>query len=480
MARIDQAIEYFFPAWGLRRVKTRTEIRLAKRKYEAADLRRTKDWVGATGAGPVAELASSLRVLRNRSRDLVRNNVYYRKMVQTLADEIVGEGIQPAITGVSKKLEAKLMEAWNYFVENCDWDGEDNFKGIQGLIAHACSESGEVIVLKRYSKDKRCPIQIEVVEADHIDDGRFGNMGKEGGNTVRYGIEFDDQGKKTAYYLWDNHPGESMSVPYKSGLLSRRVSIDAACHVYWRERPKQLRGAPWGVAVMLRLRDLGKYEEYALIQKKVQACYTAFIHDIAWDQTDDPDDDPDELEYMEPGRIESLPSGRTVTMATPPTSTGHGEFVKANLQGAAAGGGVTYEAVTSDLSNTNYSSGRMGHLQMGAFVTTLRARVMWKLLSQVWGWFLEGCVLQGIIDKESQAGNVEWIYPRRAMLDAVKETNAIRLQLEAGLISYPTALRQLGQDYEKTIEEMKKSKGELESAGIELKWTLKKETPKKK
>ena len=78
---LDRAIGAVAPGAGLRRARQRQMIAVLARAYEGAKLgRRTEGWVAA-GTGANAEIAPAIARLRDRSRDLVRNNPYAAKAV---------------------------------------------------------------------------------------------------------------------------------------------------------------------------------------------------------------------------------------------------------------------------------------------------------------------------------------------------------------------------------------------------------------
>jgi capsid protein len=81
---LDRAIGLVAPHAGLRRARQRAAIALLARSYEGARLgRRTDGWVVA-GTGANAEIGSALVRLRDRSRDLVRNNPHAAKAAGAL------------------------------------------------------------------------------------------------------------------------------------------------------------------------------------------------------------------------------------------------------------------------------------------------------------------------------------------------------------------------------------------------------------
>src|SRR5574339_432358 len=91
--------------------------------YEGARVgRRTEGWVVA-GTSANAEIGTALLRLRDRSRDLVRNNPYAAKAVQALVSNLVGTGLQPRARAATPELAAEADRLWPAFAASADADG---------------------------------------------------------------------------------------------------------------------------------------------------------------------------------------------------------------------------------------------------------------------------------------------------------------------------------------------------------------------
>jgi hypothetical protein len=89
-------------------------------RYEGASAgRRAYGWYAASTDANV-ELMGSLIWLRNRSRDLIRNNPYAANAVTVLAGNVVGTGIVPKAKTGDPGLDKIIDGEWPYFAEACD------------------------------------------------------------------------------------------------------------------------------------------------------------------------------------------------------------------------------------------------------------------------------------------------------------------------------------------------------------------------
>src|SRR3546814_4108848 len=88
----DNAIAVVAPGAGLRRAQARMGLEVM-RKYEAAKVsRHTSVWT-AFGTSANAEIGSSFAAVRNRVRQMVRDNEYAARGLEALVTYTVGTGI---------------------------------------------------------------------------------------------------------------------------------------------------------------------------------------------------------------------------------------------------------------------------------------------------------------------------------------------------------------------------------------------------
>lgn len=465
MNSIDKVIGWLNPKAAFERQRYRIGVKLLEeqeRRYEASGGgRRTSGWNSNSGSAN-SEIAVALSTLRNRSRDLVRNNPYAKRAVKAIANNTVGTGIRPTPVGLTGRAEKRVKEAWMMWAETtaCDFDGKHNIYGLQKLVMRSVAESGECIVRKRRNINSSVPIQFQIVEADIIDSEKNSLAIGSDGSFIMHGIEFDKSGKRTAYWLFDQHPGDQYV--YKD-YVSKRVPIDELMHIYYVERPGQIRGIPFGVASMMRMKDFDDYEDAQLVRQKIAACFSVFIS-----QSQDGADDADENERVEPGMVYKTAPGETVTFATPPAAEGYAEYSRKILQGIAAGYDTTYEALTGDLSNVNFSSGRMGWIEFQRNVEDWQENMLIpQLCNPMWDWFMQGLKISGVIGSPVTAS---WTPPRREMIDPYKETQGQQLAVASGFKSWQETVRESGYNPEEVLAEIKAERERFKELGITLDW----------
>lgn len=466
---VDRAVNFFAPGLGLKRMQNRYRIaqaQLLTRKFEAAATgRRTGSWI-ANSTSANAEIHQALASLRNRSRDLVRNNPYAKNAVRKIANNVVGTGIIPTPVLNSRPQEKKIKNLWKDWAEStqCDFDGHYDFAGIEKLVMRTVAESGECLVRKRIVNDPSLPLplQLQVLEGDFIDTFKHGPLAD--GAYIMYGVEFNKLGKIIAYWLYENHPGDSGVINFNT--VSNRYPADEIIHVFEKERPGQFRGVPAGHGSMLRLKDLDEYEDAQLVRQKIAACFSVFVTDSNVAMPGMSADDSTLTDMVEPGIIQKLKPGESVAFATPPGAEGFGEYTKTVLRGIAAGYGMDYTTLTGDLTSVNFSSGRMGWLEFNRNI----AEWQWQMLvpmfcNKAWGWFIQMAAIYGVT-RAGVAVRVSWSTPKREQINPEAETKATLASVQGGLIAWSDAILEAGYNPDEQIDKMKRDKEAFEKAGL--------------
>lgn len=461
MNPIEKIIEVFSPKWAAKRQVAKIALNNARRYDGASNSRRTAGWYAPSTSGANEAEANQIN-LRNRMRDLVRNNPWAAKAVNVIVSNTIGTGIMAAAKSGNKRGNESAMKMWRQWSESTDCDALrlNNLAGLQVLALRTLVESGEVLIVRETRTDNTSiPFALRVIEPDHLDRAKDGELAT--GNKVIKGIEYDTNGVAVAYWLFPEHPGNSAIFGYNA-YTSIRIPAERVRHVFRQDRPGQTRGVPWGSPVILRLRDLDDYEDAQLLRQKISACYTAFVVD-----TDGTVSGSSEItEKIEPGAIEILPPGRDIRFASPPAVTGYNEYTSSVLHAVAAGFGITYEALTGDMSQVNFSSGRMGWLEFNRNVENWRWNLLIpQMLDPIWAWFVEGASLVGMNFSGVKA---EWTPPRREMIDPKSEITAIKDSIRSGLMTLSEAQRMFGYDPVKLLTEYAEDLKSLDSLGIVL------------
>lgn len=465
MNPLDQFIAAVNPIAGLRRERARLQLDAVRRYDGASRGRRTEGW-RTSGTSADSAAAPGLKVLRDRSRDLVRNSPYAAKAVQVIVSNVIGTGIVAQARAQRSRRRSQqftdLWQGWALDPRQCDYDGRHDFYGLQALAMRAIVESGEVLIRRRTpaaGSGQRVPLQLQLMEPDYIDTTK--DVALDNGGLIKQGIEYDAAGKRVAYYLYTEHPGEQhLRVTM---ALSSRVPAEEILHIYRQDRPHQSRGVPWASPIIIRLRDFDDYSDAQLLKQKISACFAAFAVD-----TESPDSGmgTELIDKLEPGAIEILPPGKDIRFSNPPTVGEFDKITRQYLLQIAAGFGITYEALTSDLSATNFSSARLGWLEFQRNIESWRWQMLVpQMLNPIWLWFSNAATVNGI---RMDGINAQWTPPRRELIDPSKEIKATIDAVRGGLMSLSEAIREYGYDPEEVMLEMQQDNELMDKLGLTL------------
>lgn len=455
-----------------------------RRSYSGAQLGRlVSDWVTMSTSGD-AEIRGQLKLLRNRCRELERNNDYIVSYLREVENNVIGQGI--GFQGQVKMQRGKKMNtAMNELIETA-WDswsdgdachvaGKLSFWEMETLAVRSVARDGEVIFRKIYQKfgDSKIPIGLEVIESDRLDEDY--NTRAENGNEVRMGVELDQWSRPIAYYFFRYHPGDYPLVGMKAqeGPRRMRVPADEVIHIFVTNRPNQTRGVPWAASSIMRLRQMQGYEEAEVIAARAAAAIMGFIETPEGEVQGDDIQDGDRVTDFEPGVFKTLAPGEKVNIPNLARPGGQfSPFMKMMLRSTAAGLGISYEAISKDFSESNYSSARLSLLTDRDNWRKIQKWIITNFHQKVYESWLEMAVLSGVLNipdyevNTERYENVRWQPRGWAWVDPQKEVQAYRDAILGGLTSATKVIAQEGEDVEDLYREIAEERKLAESLDL--------------
>jgi len=464
---IDKFIGAINPMAGLRRFAAREML---QRAYEGASKR--DGWrPRRPGASANADHAADAATLRVRARALVQNSPYIARGMGSLVANVVGTGITPRSLA---KNGAVVDGLWAQFVRQADADGRLDLYGIQAAAYRAMEQDGEVLIRLRNRRPQdglAVPLQLQLLEIDWLDSGKSGTVGS---NTIINGIEYDPIGRVVNYWLFDEHPGEMVSLRRRrSG--STPVAASSIIHLYNPERPGQGRGFTRLAPVIARVRDLTVYEDAELQRKNLETRLSVLAtgdpQAMGQFGNDEPGAAPGQarkdgsLGSLSGGGINMLPAGLNLTVVEPKVAPGYVEYVKYQLHLIAAGMGITYEMLTGDVSEVNFSSGRLGAMEFRRNAEQIQWLLLVpKLCQPIWDAFIRAAELVGHISAARDAA-VDWSTPKWDYVNPVQDVAADLDEIAGGLGTISEKLRRRGYNPELVFQEMKSDYDRLQKDG---------------
>jgi lambda family phage portal protein len=463
MSLIDRAIAQISPGWAFRRAQARSALQVMANYDAATTGKRGSSW---KRSGSDADGAAGHRArLAFTGRDMIRNTGLALRAQTVITNNVVGDGIIWKVAGASelrKKALRAVLKA-HFDTVAIDADGRCNLYGLQRLAMNAVVADGEALIRRRRRSNRdglALPMQIEVLEIDYLDTTRDSALRVAGvDGEVREGIEYDAIGRRVAYWLFPRHPGATRAI--RDGLTSRRVPASEIIHIYRQDRPKQMRGVSWFAPVALNLQDLADGQDAQIMRQKIAACFAAFRvapeADFAAPGTEAAD--VAGLSSLMPGRIQNLAPGEDIRFSSPPPVDGYDAFTRIILQMVASGMGITYEALSGDLSKVNFSSARMGRMEMDRNVSAWQWLLMIpQMMQPLAAWVMEAWQIGNGLGRDDNL-TLEWVPPHRMLVDPAREIPALRDEVKAGFASRQGQIRRLGYDPEEIVAEQIEDRG---------------------
>lgn len=465
---VDRLVGWVNPEAGLRRLRSRT---LLTRAYEGAS---TLDgWrPRRPGASANTDHAADARTLRIRTRSLYQNVPYIAQGARAHTANIVGTGIVPRWIGPRQKQRAAL---WLKFGQEADADGRLDVNGLIDLAHGTAQRDGEVLIRIRWRRPTdglAVPVQLQVLEIDWLDDSRTGVID---GRTVVNGIAYDTLGKVAGYYLHDQHPGD-MQVGLRRSTFSRFIPASLIIHYFQPERPGQGRGITRVAPVIARARDLMLYEDAERQRKNLETRLAVLFGGDAEGPGIGEDNDEatgpgnfDNVGQLPSGAAVRVPTGSHITVVEPKAAPGYVDYLKMELHLIAAGAGWTYEMMTGDVRDVNFSSARIRRLDYRREAE----REQWLhlipgLVARIVGVFEQAAELGG---RGAEMGRpdqheVRYATPKWEHVNPQQDVNAELAEVAGGLSTLSEKLRRRGEDPDEVFDEMASDFKRLREMGI--------------
>lgn len=469
---VDRLLGAIAPSLAARRVADRMTLRrlqALERDYEGASQGRlTSNWRARNGsANALIEVAAP--ILRARSRDLIRNNPVAANGVQVLTSNLVGTGIRPRANTGNNDLNAKIDALWTNFAANCDFHGHTDFYGLMALAVREMIEGGDSLTLQRMGPRRagsKVPLKIEIKESDHLDDSKV-EWPAMNGRRISQGIEYDSEGRRVAYWLYPDHPGD-VNRDLRNAFLSVRTPANQVIHLFERQRTQD-RGVPWLAPVMQSVRDMDDWQRAELVRKKTEACLVG----VVLSDSDNANTlaakvklaDGTEAQEFGPGMIAYADGATDVKFTQPAGVGGVYEWHRVHLHIMASGLRMPYSLLTGDLSQANFASSRVGLNEFRRFVEMTQWNlIIPKFCQPIWEWFVIAAYLSGAIDVQTVP--VEWAPPRFESVNPLQDANADLTEVRAGFASTPQMIAKRGYDPAQVIREQEEYLAKIAAAKI--------------
>jgi len=500
--KVDDFIGIFSPLVAARRRYFRFISRQMFGAYRGSEAGRLRGSWTPGGGSADRDLLPELATLRERSRDLVRNDGIASGAVDTITTNIISSGIRPQSTldreslkineDYADQLQKQIEKIWERWVPYADAGERMNFYEIEELSERSRMVNGESIIipLRLPGSNRKRPYSfaLQVVEADRLNTP----MDLYADKSVRLGVQIGEYGEPLAYYIRNTHPGD---ITYATNLgnnsLNSFIRYPAfndlgdpnIFHLYHLKRSGQTRGEPFFAPVLNLFKDRFEYMEAEIVASRVAACFAVFIkkenaYEVSVNRSSQ-DSTGKRIEELSPAMVEYLNPGESIESFNPNRPGGtFGLFMERILRDISSGLNIPYEILAKDFSKSNYSNTRAALLEARRFFMMQQRFVADKLGQPVLIALLEEAYLKGelpILDfyrnREAYV-RTRWIAPGWQWVDPQKEVAAAVDGINNNISTLAEEMATQGQDWEDTLEqrarEQKKVKELEDKYGIKL------------
>lgn len=472
---LDLTLAFIAPVVALKRQRART---ILKREYDGATVGRRGNAFRGRGSSANVEISTAFRTLRNRARDLVRNNPHATRALDIFVSHSVGTGIRAVPNTGAKGLDSKVTELWNEWCKVCDAERLQSFYGMQTLAVRSMIESGEVAIrlidmhpdkVSKVNTAMPVPLfRLQMLEADMIDEMRDGMFA---GETIgvtpetqrhRLGVGLGEYDARTGVWIHPYHPGELVTQNLVT-MESTFYSCEEVMHLFKVLRPGQVRGVSWFAPILITARELTDFVDAVSVKARVEACFAAFVTNnedsaVFEDNTGYSTGVPGDplITELEPGMIKELRSGQDIKFGQPSSNSQVEPMLLHMMQSMAAGLGVTYDQISGDLRQANYSSLRAGGLVFRRLVETFQQHILIpKLCQPVWDRFISRALVAGQLRERAGGYPVHWVTPAWEPVNPKFDLDAEQKAVRSGRISPQEYIAEWGSDWRQVIVQWK-------------------------
>ena len=476
---------------------------------------------GASGTGTYfSEWPAALRsadrdtlpsrgALTARIRERIRNDPVAASARSRRVNSVVGKGWQVKFRpnaralGISleaaRQLGADLTNEFKLYAYGHAFQSDAERRQTFGQqlrlsVSHLAGADGEFLGLTEWAgdEDTRYKTRLRLVDPDRL----CNPTGRSDRDNLRAGVETNGAGVPALYHIRERHPtdfggaGQFRWTAYERWTEWGRPQV---LHGFEPERAGQTRGVSRFASVLKSFRALSKFTDATIESATINALIVAFmksnsgpmaagenfeVSDIqnfeSWRQKHY-EDNP--VSLANGARIPVLPYGDELELQTASRDvSNYDTFARSILRLIAAALGQTYEELTMDFSQVNYSSARAAMIHAWQDTVAMMALVEDQLVRPFCVAWAEEAFDRGYVQVPEGAPDfydavdaycqIHCIGPGRGFIDPTKEIDAAAARVEAGQSTLEDECDDQGRDWEEVMEQRAREIAKGEELGL--------------
>ena len=410
--------------------------------YESANISPRRGQVpGAAPRDAKADLTSSTRrELVRRSRYLHKNSGFVRELVGNMAIYSTGDGIRPQAQSPDPAWNRLAEDYFKMWSSRCEVTGRFSFEECQSLICRGMDVDGEYFVLK--TRDRFGYPVIQLIETHRVGD-------RLPATDAIDGVLLDDHGAPHAFRVIED-------------LTTRDVPAAHVLHIFEPEHASAVRHAPTmqhSINHVIDEMELLALEKHAVKDN----CDITRVLRVESGQLEEDGDfnlgaqpggensDPASLQKITGGKLVALKPHESIDSFEPkrpsPTFTGFLEHLRRD----SALGVLPYE-FAADSSKIGGAGVRLVVAKADRRFSFRQMILIQRLIKPVWFYVIGDAIDRGELPAVLGWWKISCVTPRRITVDAGREAQQNRADVEMGLKTISDHYEELGADFGEELE----------------------------
>lgn len=382
------------------------------------------------------------RELVKRSRYLVKNSGFVREMVNNMAIYSTGDGIRPQAqsddVGWNRQAES-YFRAWS---TRCEITGRFSFEEVQSLLCRGMDVDGEYFI--HLTRSRLGIAALQLIESHRIGEGNTSMQSF-------HGITLDAWGAPRSYRVLEDQS-------------ARELPAHSVLHVFEPEQATSVRNAPTiqhSINHILDEMELLALEKHAV---KDNCDVTRVLKTETGELGDDSDfaiegDQVNQSEATDPTSLQRITGGKLVALKTnesldsfeskrpSPTFTGFLEHLRRD----AALGVLPYE-FAADSSKVGGAGVRLVVAKADRRFSYRQMILIQRFIKPVWFYVIGDAIDRGELPAVQGWWKISCVCPRKLSVDAGREAQQNRSDVEMGLKTISDHYEELGADFGEELE----------------------------
>ena len=376
--------------------------------------------------------------LVRKARYLEKNSGHIRGILKDLKVYGIGKGIYPSAKSDNHEWNKEAENFFFRWARHCDITNRYSWRECQAMILRSLVVDGEVFVIKTFNSFGVPKIQI--IESHRL-------MSPSTATTERIidGIEFDRYGRAKNYYFLIGEHSNTTKVP-----------ASAVLHIFDAERISQSRAYP---QIQHSINDVIDRKEILALEKKKVKSISDIVHILKGGQGmldgDYKVDVGNRSEGTSTETMNRILGGKNIRIdpdesidvhqSNVPSPTFAGFLTELDRSGSL--GVLPYEFVV-DPSKIGGASVRLVASKTQRYIDDITQTIDERFNDAIWFFVIGWAIDSGLLPAENWWWYCAWTHPRKLTVDAGREEQQNRANVEMGLKTLEESFAECGLDFE--------------------------------